>query len=268
MNTTDTTQKRTALITGASGGIGLELAKLFARDAYNLVLVARNADKLAQVKTELEKRRGVTVRTIARDLSDPTSPHDIFTELDTTGVQIDALVNNAGYALFGPFAEAAEQEVLDMLQVNIMALTHLTRLFLPSMLARGQGRILNLGSTAAFLPGPLMAIYYASKAYVLSFSEAIAEEVKGTGVTVTVLCPGSTETGFQKRANMENSRLVANRRLPDAASVARAGYKAMIQGKTLEVPGLGNNMVPLMARLAPRRLVPAIVKRSQERREH
>jgi short-subunit dehydrogenase len=268
MNTKDPTKKQTALITGASGGIGLELAKLFARDAYDLVLVARGSDKLDQVKTELEKRRGVSVRVISRDLSDPTAPRDIYQELDTAGIRIDALVNNAGYALFGPFAEAAEQEVLDMLQVNIMALTHLTRLFLPSMLARGHGRVLNLGSTAAFLPGPLMAVYYASKAYVLSFSEAIAEEVKGTGVTVTVLCPGATETGFQKRAAMEDSRLVAGRRLSDAASVARAGYKAMMQGKTLLVPGLGNNIVPLMARLAPRRLVPAVVKRSQERREH
>jgi short-subunit dehydrogenase len=268
MDTAEKTNRKTALITGASGGIGLELTKLFAKDVYNLVLVARSQDKLSQLKTELEKRRGISVRVIPKDLSDPNAPGEIYAELEQASVQIDVLVNNAGYALFGPFVEAGEQEILDMLQVNIMALTHLTRLFLPGMVERKEGRVLNLGSTAAFVPGPLMAVYYASKAYVLSFSEAIAEEVKGTGVTVTVLAPGSTESGFQKRAGMENSKLVSGRRLPTAASVARAGYNAMMKGKTLEVPGLGNKMIPLVARLSPRSLVPIVVRRSQERNEH
>jgi len=268
MNTIEKTNKGTALITGASGGIGLELTKLFAKDSYNLVLVARSQDKLAQIKAEIEKRRDISVRIISKDLADPKAPDEIYAELEQAGVQVDMLVNNAGYALFGPFAEAGKQEITDMLQVNIMTLTNLTRLFLPGMVERKRGRVLNLGSTAAFVPGPLMAIYYASKAYVLSFSEAIAEEVKGTGVTVTVLCPGSTESGFQKRAGMEDSRLVSGRRLPTAASVARAGYDAMMKGTSVEVPGLGNKVVPLLARFSPRSLVPVIVMRSQERTEH
>jgi len=265
MDTLEKISKQTALITGASGGIGLELTKLFAREGYSLVLVARNEGRLQGLKTELEKRRGVSVRVISKDLSDPGAPKQIYDELERYSVQIDVLVNNAGYALFGPFIESDENEVLAMLQVNIMALTHLTRLFLPAMVKRGHGKVLNVASTAAFLPGPLMAIYYASKAYVLSFSEAIANEVKGTGVTVTALCPGSTETGFQRRANMEDSKLVSGKRLMEPSTVARAGYKAMMAGKAVEVPGLGNKMVPLMARLSPRSLVPMVVRRSQER---
>jgi uncharacterized protein len=267
MDTTKRSDRKTALITGASGGIGLELTKLFARDGYDLVLVARRADKLEQLKSELEKRRGISVRVIAKDLAKPDSPEEIYAELEKEGVQVDALVNNAGYALFGPFIENGEQEVLDMLQVNMMALTHLTRLFLPGMVERGSGKVLNVASTAAFLPGPLMAIYYASKAYVLSFSEAIAEEMRGTGVTVTALCPGSTESGFQKRAGMEDSRLVSGRHLLGAAEVARAGYKATMQGKSVVIPGgLSHKIVPLFARLAPRSLVPRVVRMSQERK--
>jgi short-subunit dehydrogenase len=268
MDTTEKTNKKTALITGASGGIGLEFTRLFARDGYDLVLVARSADKLERLKADLEKRRALSVRVIPKDLANPSAPEEIYAELERDGVEVDALVNNAGYALFGPLVENGEQDVLDMLQVNVVALTHLTRLFLPGMVKRGQGRVLNVASTAAFVPGPLMAIYYASKAYVLSFSEAIAEEVRGTGVTVTTLCPGATETGFVKRAAMEDSRLVSGRRLLDAGAVARAGYKAMMQGKSLIIPGgLSHKMVPLFARLAPRSLVTRIVRRSQERRE-
>jgi uncharacterized protein len=267
MDTTDKPIQQTALITGASGGIGLEFAKIFAREGHNLVLVARSEGKLRHAKLELEKRRGVSVRTISRDLADPNTPEVIYNELEQSGVRVDALVNNAGYALFNPFIERHEKEILDMLQVNIMALTHLTRLFLPGMIERRKGRVLNMASTAAFVPGPLMAVYYASKAYVLSFSEAVADEVRGTGVTVTALCPGATDTGFQKRASMETSRLVHGRRIMDPTSVARAGYKAMMQGKAVEVPGLGNKAVPLFARLVPRSLVPGIVRRSQERRE-
>jgi short-subunit dehydrogenase len=265
VDTSKKATKQTALITGASGGIGLEFTKIFARVGYDLVLVARNEDKLQKVKAELEKRRGVSVRVIPKDLADPSAPDEIYNALEQSGVQVDVLVNNAGYALFNPFVERDAKETLDMLQVNIMALTHLTRLFLPGMIERGIGRVLNMGSTAAFVPGPLMAAYYASKAYVLSFSEAIADELRGTGVTVTVLCPGATETGFQKRADMENSRLVQGRRIMDPTSVARAGYKAMMQGKAVEVPGLGNKAVPFFVRLAPRRLVPGLVRRAQER---
>ncbi len=268
MDTPDHAIRKTALITGASGGIGLELARLFARDGYNLVLVARGEDKLDHVKTQLEKRRGISVRTIPKDLADPRAPEEIFNELEQADVQIDVLVNNAGYAMFDPFIEMDTKRVLDMLQVNIMALTHLSRLFLPGMVQRGHGRVLNLGSTASFLPGPLMACYYASKAYVLSFSEAIANEMHGTGVTVTALCPGPTETGFQKRASIEDSRLIKGRRIMGAATVARTGYKALMAGKPLVIPGLSNKLIPLMARISPRGIVPEVVKRSQERVEH
>lgn len=257
--------KKTALITGASNGIGYELAKLFARDGYNLVLVARSADKLNEVKGELEKRGGISVRVIAKDLSDPNSPEEIYTELQSEGIHVEALVNNAGYALYDPFLQTDKADELRMMQVNMVTLTHLTKLFLPGMVERKQGRVLNVASTAAFLPGPLMAVYFASKAYVLSFSEAIAAELAGTGVTVTALCPGPTRSGFQKRAHMEDSRLMNTGMLMDARTVAKAGYKAMMAGKSLVIPGLSNKMLPLMIRLAPRSIVPRIVKRAQER---
>jgi short-subunit dehydrogenase len=266
MDASDKATKQTALITGASGGIGLEFAKIFAREGYDLVLVARSEDKLQRIKIELEKRRGISARILTKDLADPAAPEEIYNELERSGVQVDVLVNNAGYALFNPFVERDAKETLDMLQVNIMALTHLTRLFLPGMIERGKGHVLNMGSTAAFVPGPLMAAYYASKAYVLSFSEAIATELRGTGVTVTALCPGAVQTGFQKRADMENSRLVQGRRIMDPSTAARAGYKAMMRGKVVEVPGLGNKAIPLFARLTPRSIVPEIVRRGQERR--
>ena len=173
---------QTAMITGASGGIGYELAKLFARDHYRLVLVARSADKLSQVASELEKQYGVTVKTIALDLADPSAPKFLFDQLQREGISVDILINNAGFGVLGEFAKMAEDEIQGQIRLNIAALTQLTRLFLPAMLARGSGKIMNVASTAAFQPGPLMAVYYASKAYVLSFSEALANEVAGSGV--------------------------------------------------------------------------------------
>jgi uncharacterized protein len=268
MDVSKRSDKKTALITGASGGIGFELTKLFARDGHDLVLVARSGNKLDHVRTQLERRHGISVRTITKDLADPSAPEEIFKALEQAGVQIDVLVNNAGYAMFDPFVDMDIKRVMDMLQVNIMALTHLSWLFVPGMVQRGQGRVLNLGSTASFLPGPLMACYYASKAYVLSFSEAIANELHGTGVTVTALCPGPTETGFQKRANVEESKLIKGKRIMEAGAVARAGYKALMAGKPLVVPGLSNNLIPLLARLSPRGIVTEVVKRSQERVDH
>ncbi|MEO8286882.1 MAG: SDR family oxidoreductase [Chloroflexota bacterium] len=267
MDNRQSTTNKTALVTGASSGIGYELTKLFARDGYNLVLVARNEERLNQLKTEFEKRRGVSVKVLPKDLSDPNAPEEIYDELKRDGIQVDVLVNNAGYAMLDPFLKTDKQDELNMLQVNVVALTHMTKLFLPGMAERGSGRVLNIASTAAFMPGPLMAVYYATKAYVLSFTEAVAEEMRGTGVTLTALCPGPTRSGFQKRANMETSRLIVGRSIMDAPTVANAGYKALMRGKSLEIPGIRNKLIVLAAKLSPRSAIPGVVKRSQERAE-
>src|SRR6516164_5527071 len=217
----------TVLITGASGGIGYELAKLFARDRHNLVLVARSADKLAQVATELQAY-GVKVKTIALDLAAPPVPKFLFDQLHREGITIEILINNAGFGAFGEFAEMREEEILGQIGLNITALTELTRLFLPTMIARRSGRVMNVASTAAFQPGPLMAVYYATKAYVLSFFEAIANEVRGSGVIVTCFCPGATHTGFAHRSGTENSRLFKQFGVMSAEKVARDGYRALM----------------------------------------
>src|ERR1700739_4002536 len=222
----------TVLITGASGGIGYELARLFARDHHHLVLVARSADKLAQVATELQAQ-GIGVRTIALDLAVPPAPKFVFDQLQREGVAIDILINNAGFGVFGEFAQMPEEEILGQISLNITALTELTRLFLPPMLARHNGRIMNVASTAGFQPGPFMAVYYATKAYVISFSEAVASELQHSGVTVTCFCPGATHTGFAQRAGTEMSRLF--QQLPGAMSaqeVARDGYRAVMKGRS------------------------------------
>lgn len=256
-----------ALVTGASGGIGRALATQIAavRTDQTLVLVARRADELARVADDLRARHGARVETIAADLSLTASPDEVLAAVAARGLAIETLVNNAGFAGFGPFAETDLGHELGMIQVNIAALTHLTKGVLPGMLERRRGRILNLASTAAFLPGPLMAVYYASKAYVLSFSEALAEELRGTGVTVTALCPGPTATGFQERAAMEESKLIANRQLMDAAEVARIGYAAMVAGQRLVVPGRRNALLVQVPRLLPRAILPRLIRRAQER---
>lgn len=262
-------QNRTALITGASSGIGYELAKIFAERGHDLVLVARSEKVLNELAGKLQSQHGVSVHVIPKDLSHGEAPDDIFHELQKNSIQIDFLVNNAGYSVFGPLANTEIQPLLQMLQLNMMSLTHLTKLFLDGMIERKFGRILNLASTAAFQPGPLMACYYASKAYVLSFSEAIANELKGTGVTVTTLCPGPTETGFQKRGNVGASKLAEGKilRLMDAASVARKGYDEMMKGKTLVIPGILNRIVAITAQIVPRKVATQIARSLQENRK-
>jgi short-subunit dehydrogenase len=248
----------TALITGASGGIGYELAKLFARDHYNLVLVARSANKLNQVAAELQSQFGVTVKTVALDLAAVPALQFLFDQLQREGVTTDILVNNAGFGAFGEFASMPEQEILGQISLNITALTHLTRLFLPPMLARRSGKIMNVASTAAFQPGPLMAVYYATKAYVLSFSEALANEVAGSGVVVSCFCPGATDTNFQKRAGMENSRLFEKIGAMNVEVVARDGYRGLMAGRTVVISGTKNWLVAESVRFAPRKLVTAV----------
>lgn len=258
-------KSQTALITGASGGIGLELAKLFARDKYNLVLVARSAEKLQQSARELQAEHNISVATFTLDLTVVESANQLFSELQRAGIHVDVLVNNAGFGRFGEFKDVALAESLGQVQLNITALTHLTKLFLGPMLDRRAGRIMNVASTAAFQPGPLMAVYYASKAYVLSFSEALANELSGTGVTVTCFCPGATDTNFQKRANLEDSRLFKQIGAMDAKTVARDGYRGLMRGRPLVISGLRNWMVAESVRFAPRRLVTAISRWIQEK---
>lgn len=251
----------TALITGASGGIGYELAKLFANDHHNLVLVARNGPRLAQIADELQRQFGVSVKTVALDLVAPGAPQSLFDELKRDGIAVDIVVNNAGYGKLGEFAAVPVEESLGQIQLNVTALTYLTRLFLGPMLERGSGRIMNVASTAGFQPGPLMAVYYATKAYVISFSEALANELAGKGITVTCLCPGATETGFASRAGNDKSRLFKQLAPMDAKSVALKGYRGLMAGKTLVIPGLKNWLLAESLRVSPRKLVTAISRR-------
>jgi len=247
----------TALITGASVGIGYELAKLFARDGHDLVLVARDRARLEAVASELS---AVKVRVVVKDLAELASPGEIHDELERSGAAVDFLVNNAGFGSLGALAESDLPTQMRMIQVNIGAPTALMRLFLPGMIERGGGRILNVASTAAFVPGPYMSVYYASKAYVLSHSVAVAREVKGSGVTVTALCPGPTRTEFQKRAGMEEARLF-RAGVMNAASVARAGYEGMMRGKLIVIPGLLNRLSALASRILPRGALAGVTAR-------
>jgi short-subunit dehydrogenase len=255
---------KTALITGASGGIGYELTLLFANDGFDCILVARSQDKLKELATRLEGEFRVRTLVLAKDLARPSAVDEIYEEVTAASMNVDVLVNNAGFPVFGLFHETDLQTELEMLQVNVVALTALTKLFLKPMVARRDGRILNLGSTAGFVPGPLMAVYYASKAYVLSFSEALANELEGTGVSVTCLCPGATRTGFQKRGALEDSRLVQGQ-IADAASVARTGYEGLMARKRVVIPGFTNKLVPWVVRLSPRGMVARVVRRAQDR---
>jgi len=255
----------TALITGASGGIGYELARLFARDRHNLVLVARSSDKLKQIAAELAPS-GIQVTTVPLDLVEPRAPHVLFDQLQREGIAVDVLVNNAGFGKFGEFAKMTEAGILGQIELNITALTHLTKLFLAPMMARRSGRILNVASTAGFQPGPLMAVYYATKAYVISFSEAIANELEGSGVTVTCFCPGATHTGFAQRAGIGGSRLFKFGAM-SAESVARDGYRALMNGRTLAISGAQNWLVAQSTRFAPRRMVTAASRWVSEKAE-
>jgi short-subunit dehydrogenase len=227
---------QTALVTGASMGLGREYARLFAADGHNLVLVARSDDKLRLLAAELGAEHRVSVRVLPADLADPESPERIFDALARDHVEIEFLVNNAGFGLNGAFAELDGARQLEIVQVNVAALTALCRLFLPSMIARGHGRILNVASVAAFQPGPGMAVYFASKAYVLSLSEALAHELSATGVTVTCHCPGATATEFAGKADLLNSKLF-KMGVAGPADVARHGYRAMMKGRVVSIHG-------------------------------
>jgi len=249
--------KGTALITGASVGLGREFARLFAADGYDVALVARSEDKLRDLANELAQAHGVRAQVIAQDLTDPGAPARIVEAAAAAGFSIDFLVNNAGFGSSGRFYELEAKRELEMVQVNISALLLLTRLALPGMVARKRGRVLNIASTAGFQPGPGMATYYATKAFVLSFSEAIAQELKGSGVTVTAHCPGATLTEFAHAADIEKSRLF-QMAAADAKTVARHGYRAMHRGQVVAVQGFTNWLLTQSLRLSPRFAVRAI----------
>jgi uncharacterized protein len=253
----------TALITGASFGIGLELARIFAREGHNLVLVARSSDKLRQLAAELERAHGARSLILATDLTDPGAAAYVLDQTTRANLAVDTLVNNAGFGQYGFFAENDLEECLRQIQLNVTALTHLTRLYLPEMIERKYGRILNVASTAAFQPGPLMAVYFATKAYVLHFSEAIANELAGTGVTVTCLCPGATATEFHKRANATEMKLLKMGSM-DARTVAEDGYRALMAGKPVVISGFKNWLVAQSVRFSPRGVVTAIARMTQE----
>lgn len=255
--------RKTVLITGASGGIGHQLAEIFARDGFDLVLVARNEEKLAETKNKLETKYRISVEVIAKDLAVKDAPEEIFAALANSGKHIDILVNNAGAGDFGEFADADWNKQYDMIQLNVVALIQMTKLFLKPMLEQRYGKILNVASTAAFQPGPLMSVYYATKAAVLSFSEALASELKGSGVTVTTLCPGPTETGFVAAASMENSKLFQNLKVAGAEEVAACGYRALMKGKPVAVQGFFNKLLVFSLRFAPRSLAREMAYRVQ-----
>jgi len=247
-----------ALVTGASGGIGEDLARLIAAGGRDLVLLARSAAKLQTLADELSRAHKITATVLAMDLSEPGAADEVARTLAERRINIDMLVNNAGFGTFGEFARENPQEQLRMLQLNIVALTMLTRFLLPGMIERRRGRILNVASTAAFQPGPRMAVYYASKAYVVSLSLALTEETADTGVTVTCLCPGPTRTGFQERAQMDKSRLFRVTSVMRSADVARAGYDAMMAGRALAIPGVANKIGAQSVRFVPRRVAAKI----------
>lgn len=255
--------KNTALITGSSSGIGLEFARYHAAQKGDLVLAARSEKPLLALKAELETQYGVQVRVFAVDLASPGAVQGLYDSLQREGIAIDILINNAGFGDFGPFHTSDWAKDHTMLQLNITALTQLTHLFLHGMVQRRRGRILNVASTAAFFPGPLMAVYYATKHYVLAFSEGISEELKGTGVTVTTLCPGPTESGFQAAADLGESKLVKGKKLPTSKEVAIFGYQAMQAGKVVVVHGAANRFQVFLSRFLPRSVARSMVKSAQ-----
>ncbi|NLX03762.1 MAG: SDR family oxidoreductase [Phycisphaerae bacterium] len=257
---------KSVLVTGASSGIGYELTRCFARDGYDLVLLARQVEALEKTAEEMHREFEVETRVLARDLSDPAASRQVHDRLAGDGVEIDVLVNNAGLGTYGRFAQTDLEKELAMIQVNVTALTGLSKLFLRDMLGRGRGRILNVGSMAGFQPGPLMAVYYATKAYVLSLTQALANEIAGSGVTVSVLCPGPTETDFTRRAGTGKVAMFQSSRAMDARTVARIGYRGLMRGKTIIIPKGGDRLLIQLERLLPRKTVTEIVRRFQESR--
>lgn len=253
---------KSVLITGATTGIGYELAKLFAKDKFDIIIIARNEVKLKETTAELQKEFNVNVKFISKDLSVRNSAKEIYSELQGENISPEVLVNNAGFGSHGAFSESDPENDIDMINLNITSLVTLNRLFLNDMLKKNSGRIMNVASTAAFQPGPYMAVYYATKAFVLSFSEAVSEELSGTNVTVSCLCPGPTETEFQYRAGIKETKMM-NRKsftVMTAEEVALIGYESLMKGKRTIIPGLVNKSGAFLVRFLPRKLIAKITR--------
>ena len=258
--------KQTALITGASSGIGKEFAIVFARQGYDLVIAARNEKRLQEIAEEITANYGSKVLVIPIDLSLKDAAEQVFQRIKKEQIQVECLVNNAGYGDFGYFTETDWGKESDMISLNITCLTQFCKLFAVEMKKRGHGRILNLGSTGSFLPGPRMAVYFATKAYVLSFSEAIRHELKGSGVTVTTLCPGPTASGFQDTAGMAGSKLFQENKIPTSAEVALFGFRAMMKGKRVAIHGIQNQVMILASKVTPQALLMCIFDKMAEKK--
>jgi short-subunit dehydrogenase len=257
-------QQKYALITGGTSGIGRELAKLFAQDHYNLVLVARSQDELAQTASELQQQYGVQVTTIAKDLFEQQAPFEVYNEIKTQGIQIDALVNDAGQGQYGAFTTTDINRELDIIQLNIGAYVTFTKLYLQEMVARKEGKILQVSSLGAEIPGPLQAVYHGTKAFITSFTEAVREEVKDSGVTITILEPGVTDTDFFNKADMERAKIVAEGSKADPAKVAKDGYEALLAGKDKVVSGFMNKVQAVLGNVLPDNLVAAQMHKQAE----
>jgi short-subunit dehydrogenase len=257
--------KKTALITGASSGIGLEFARIFAREGYNLVLVARSKNKLEALAAEIHAKYTLDILVVDADLSQADSGQSLFDLLQQKNISVHTLINNAGFGDHGFFPETNLEKIVGMIDLNMRSLTILTRLFLEPMIREKSGQILNVSSTAAFQPGPFMAVYYASKAYVESFTEAIAHELKGTGVHAMSLCPGPTTSGFMETANMEGSNLGKMAKLADSSSVAEYGYRKLKQGKRIAIHGALNRFGVFLTRLFPRCIAAAAAAKANKK---
>ncbi|RDI41427.1 SDR family NAD(P)-dependent oxidoreductase [Falsibacillus pallidus] len=258
-------RNETVLITGASNGIGLDLAEIFSEKSYTVVMVARSGKKMETIAAELREKYKNDIMVIEKDLSLSDAPQELYNELKLRGVSVDVLINNAGFGLFGEFADTDLQKELNMIQLNISALTAMTKVFSEDMIKRKNGKILNVASTAAFQAGPLMAVYYATKAYVLSFSEALENELKDTGVHVSTLCPGPTHTGFSEKAELEQSKLFSSGAM-NSKKVAQIGFDGLMNGKSVIIPGAKNRFLATAIRFLPRKAVIATVRKMQERK--
>jgi len=240
------------LITGASSGIGFELAQLFAKNRHNLILVSRREDKLKQLAIDLKKTYKIKILTLSLDLSHTNATEEIFRQVKEKTISVNYLVNNAGFYVKGAFSETSWEEEEKLIQLQCLNHTHFTKQFLPDMIKKGKGGILNVASTGSFVPGPYNAIYCAIKSFVLSFSEALAEEVSGSGITITALCPGGTYTNFQDFSKRKKSFIFP---IMEASKVAEIGYKALMKGKRIAIPGMANKIQVFFMRFIPRNLV-------------
>ena len=252
-----------ALVTGATSGIGLEIALNFARDGINLILVARTENKLMEIKEKIESDYKVEVLILAKDLTSEEAPDEIYQEVEKRGIRVDFLINNAGFGSFGRLIATDYETEKDLVKLNVLSLLQMNKLFVPLMAARHYGYVMNVASLAAFMPGPVMANYYASKAYVLSLSEAMHEELKKDGVKVTALCPGPVRTNFQERAQLQKTD-TAKSFIMEAKKVADIGYLGLLRGKAIVVPGTFEKIVPVITKLLPRSLVRKVSFLSQK----